>query len=62
MRALSAKADVRFHLRIAEVFRNVVWQQVMNRWCQTVFSMAAENGTTVFSMAAQGSLEQLAQQ
>lgn len=60
--ALSAKADARFHLAIAEASHNVVLLRVMHSLFEVVLSTVAHNRRAMFTLAAQGSLEELTQQ
>lgn len=59
---LSAKADARFHLAIAEASHNVVLLRVMHSLFEVVLSTVAHNRRAMFTLTAQDSLEELTQQ
>lgn len=61
-RDLSAKADARFHLAIAEASHNVVLLRVMHSLFEVVLSTVEQSRRTMFTSAVNDSLETLTKQ
>lgn len=61
-RVLSAKADARFHLAIAEASHNVVLLRVMHSLFEVVLSTVMQSRKTMFTLAATDALEILTEQ